>query len=80
MVTLIGEAIQAISRAAGGSGESYLMVLLVLRRIHWGMGRFCFCARASFCLVRKDFWDCSECQSYSSDVFLSAVGIFVPAS
>lgn len=20
------------------------------------MGRFCFCARASFCLVRKDLW------------------------
>lgn len=32
---------------------SYLMVLPVLRRIHWGIGRFCFCALASFCLVRK---------------------------
>jgi hypothetical protein len=41
--------------------EPYLMVLPVLRRIHWGMGRFCFCAFASFCLVRKDFWDCCGC-------------------
>lgn len=32
------------------------MVLPVLRRIHWGIGRFCFWALASFCLVRKDFW------------------------
>lgn len=38
--------------------ESYLMVLPVLKRIHCGMGRFCFCARASFCFVRKDLWDC----------------------
>jgi hypothetical protein len=22
--------------------SAYLMVLFVLRRIHWGMGRFCF--------------------------------------
>ena len=36
------------------------MVLPVLRRIHWGMGRFCFCALASFTLVRKDFWDYSS--------------------
>lgn len=34
----------------------YLMVLPVLRRIHWGMGRFCFWALASFCLVRKVLW------------------------
>lgn len=34
------------------------MVLFVRRRIHWGIGRFCFCALASFCLVRKDFWLC----------------------
>jgi hypothetical protein len=37
------------------------MVLLVLRRIHWGMGRFCFCAFASFCLVRKVLWLCGWC-------------------
>ena len=24
------------------AGSAYLMVLFVLRRIHWGMGRFCF--------------------------------------
>lgn len=40
----------------------YLMVLLVRRRIHWGIGRFCFCALASFCLVRKDLWDCENRQ------------------
>ena len=34
------------------------MVLFVRRRIHCGMGRFCFCALASFCLVRNDLWDC----------------------
>lgn len=32
------------------------MVLPVRRRIHCGIGRFCFCALASFCLVRKDLW------------------------
>lgn len=37
---------------------SYLMVLPVRRRIHWGMGRFCFCALASFCFVRKVLWLC----------------------
>jgi hypothetical protein len=36
---------------------SYRMVLPVRRRIHWGIGRFCFCALASFCFVRKDLWD-----------------------
>jgi hypothetical protein len=34
------------------------MVLSVFRRIHWGMGLFCFWALASFCLVRNDLWDC----------------------
>jgi hypothetical protein len=52
--------LHASSWADGGA--SYLMVLLVLRRIHWGMGRFCFCALASFCLVRKDFWLCDKSQ------------------
>lgn len=28
--------------------------------IHCGTGRFCFCALASFCLVRKDLWLCSD--------------------
>lgn len=37
---------------------SYRMVLPVRRRIHWGMGRFCFWALASFCLVLKVFWLC----------------------
>ena len=32
------------------------MVLPVRIRIHWGIGRFCFCALASFCFVRNDLW------------------------
>jgi hypothetical protein len=43
---------------SGVSGPAYLMVLPVFRRIHWGMGLFCFWALASFCLVRNDLWDC----------------------
>lgn len=39
-------------------GDTYLIVFPVLSRIHCGIGRFCFCALASFCLVRKDLWDC----------------------
>lgn len=39
-------------------GQSYRMVLSVRRRIHWGIGRFCFFALASFCFVRKDLWLC----------------------
>lgn len=35
------------------------MVLPVRRRIHWGIGLFCFWALASFCFVRKDLWLCS---------------------
>jgi len=42
--------------SAGYHGQSYLMVLPVRRRIHCGIGRFCFCALASFCFVRKDLW------------------------
>lgn len=50
--------------------QSYLMVLPVLRRTHCGMGRFCFCALASFCFVRKVLCDCgrlliSLCPSFS---------------
>lgn len=37
---------------------AYLMVLPVRRRIHCGIGLFCFCALASFCLVRKVLWLC----------------------
>lgn len=43
---------------SGVSVLAYLMVLSVFRRIHWGMGLFCFWALASFCLVRNDLWDC----------------------
>lgn len=39
--------------------RAYRMVLPVRRRIHWGIGRFCFWALASFCLVRNDLWLCS---------------------
>lgn len=38
------------------SSRTYLIVLPVRRRIHCGIGRFCFCALASFCFVRKDLW------------------------
>lgn len=41
---------------SGCVGRAYLMVFPVLNRIHCGIGRFCFCARASFCFVRKDLW------------------------
>lgn len=34
------------------------MVLPVRSLIHCGTGRFCFCAFASFCLVRKVLWLC----------------------
>lgn len=44
-------------------GASYRMVLSVLRRIHWGMGRFCFLALASLTLVRKLLWLCWSCRS-----------------
>lgn len=37
-----------------------LMVFPVLNRIHCGMGRFCFCAFASFCFVRNDLWLCTK--------------------
>ena len=40
--------------------ETYRIVLPVRRRIHCGIGRFCFCAFASFCFVRNDLWDCSR--------------------
>lgn len=40
--------------------QSYRMVLSVRRRIHWGIGRFCFLALASFCFVRKDLWLCGR--------------------
>lgn len=36
---------------------AHLMVLPVRRRIHCGMGRFCFCALASLTFVRKVLWD-----------------------
>ena len=44
------------SNSRNKADSIYLMVLPVLRRIHWGMGRFCFWALASFCLVRKVLW------------------------
>lgn len=33
------------------------MELSVRKRIHCGMGRFCLAFFASFCLMRKVFWD-----------------------
>jgi hypothetical protein len=41
------------SRGRGGK-KAYLMVLPVRRRIHCGIGRFCFWALASLTLVRND--------------------------
>lgn len=53
------------------SGEdfllSYLMVLPVLNLIHCGIGRFCFCALASFCFVLKVLWDYRFHQQTMSD-------------
>lgn len=37
--------------------KTHRIVFPVRNRIHWGIGRFCFCAFASFCFVRKDLWD-----------------------
>lgn len=37
---------------------SYLMVLPVRRRIHCGIGLFCFWALANLTFVRKDLWLC----------------------
>ena len=37
--------------------QTHRIVFPVLNRIHCGIGRFCFCAFASFCFVRKDLWD-----------------------
>ena len=45
------------STQARAHNGTYRIVLPVLSRIHCGMGRFCFCAFASFCFVRKDLWD-----------------------
>lgn len=58
----------------------YLMVLPVRRRIHWGIGRFCFWALASFCLVRKDFWLCinrrrEHCQPHATPVRHKFMGV-----
>lgn len=56
-------AVGYIKRRIFGSrnkGAIYLMVLLVRRRIHWGMGRFWRWALASFCLVRKVLLLCAE--------------------
>jgi len=58
------------------------MVLFVLSLIHCGIGRFCFCALASFCFVRNDLWDCDpthqrwpylECSMIRTGI-LTAVG------
>jgi hypothetical protein len=65
---------------AGKCGGAYLMVLLVLRRIHWGMGRFCFCAFASFCLVRKVLWDCELVRIIRAALSRRREGACVPAS
>ena len=52
-------------------GCIYLMVLPVLKRIHWGIGRFCFWALASFCLVRKLLWLCTNKKSQQPSSYRS---------
>lgn len=47
-----------------GSVQSYLMVLPVRRRIHCGIGLFCFWALASLTFVRKDLWLCWRSSQY----------------
>lgn len=42
----------------------YLIVLPVLIRIHWGMGRFCFIFLASFCLILNVFFD--DCEQHDT--------------
>lgn len=37
--------------------STYRMVLSVRRRIHWGMGRFCFCFFAKCFLILNVFWE-----------------------
>lgn len=44
--------------------ELYLIVLPVLIRIHWGMGRFCFIFLASFCLILNVFFD--DCEQHNT--------------
>ena len=38
-------------------GGTHLMVLPVRMRIHWGMGRFCFCFLPMIFLILKVLWD-----------------------
>ena len=48
------------------------MVFPVLNRIHWGIGRFCFWALASFCFVRKDLLDYpAGCRQYYCTLLLT---------
>jgi hypothetical protein len=45
--------------------DAHRMVLSVRRRIHCGMGRFCFAFFARILLIRKDFWDgCRRCVEF----------------
>ncbi len=48
---------RALLCASAGGLETYLMVLPVRMRIHWGMGRFCFCFLPRIFLILKVFWD-----------------------
>ena len=42
---------------ATGCAETYRMVLSVRRRIHCGIGRFCFCFFPKMRLILNDLWD-----------------------
>lgn len=75
-----------------GRRSTYWMVLPVLKRIHWGIGRFCRWALASFCLVRKLLWLCgskniSDCHRSkpsqnrkSSKTYNVRSEVYIPAS
>jgi len=48
---------RALLCASSGGLQTHLMVLPVRMRIHWGMGRFCFCFLPRIFLILKVFWD-----------------------
>ena len=45
------------------------MVFPVLNLIHCGIGRFCFCALASFTFVLNVLWDCKDLSASKTSVF-----------
>ena len=63
LIKLGGWSCYRLLQAHGGRPPAHRMVLLVLKRIQGGMGRFCLAFLASFFLMRNSFWDgCSRRQ------------------